>query len=132
MPPLQVLTAKTTLTNAEVLDLPITPAVLIPAPGTGRIIYPFGIYLHLNWVADYADIGDDALIRFRLGLIEVLLPLRQDIGTQVSRLLAGGGSTNSFVRRYFSRKLRLISLPALPVTELTAPAYLTRTLSINH
>lgn len=101
-----VLSVTATLTDAEVKALPTTSRDVIPAPGAGKIIFPFGAFYHVNWVADYEGIGSDAQLQLRLNGIDVLVPVRQDVVSSVSGLLAGGGpdGTNAFAVMAFLKK----------------------------
>jgi hypothetical protein len=46
------------LSDAEIKALPTTQVELFPAPGVGKILFPFAVFFSSNIVSDYTNIGD--------------------------------------------------------------------------
>lgn len=86
-----ILQGHSTLTDAEIKVLPTSAVNLLAAPGAGRFILPFYAVARLVWVADYGNIHANALLNFRIGSSDVLLNFAQNVQSNVSGLLAGGG-----------------------------------------
>lgn len=102
----RVFSKTVTLTNAQIKALPTTAVEIVPAPGANRIVYPFGAFLHLNWIADYTNIDADAQIKLVVLSSDLLIALREDTQSQVTSLLAGGGpdGTNALTGVQFLKK----------------------------
>ena len=91
MPLAQMITAEATLSNAEIINLPTTPIDLVAAV-PDAVIYTLFAHARMQWVADYTNISVDAKFQIRIGsTADTLFPLRQEINSSVSGLLAGGG-----------------------------------------
>ncbi len=93
-----------TLTNAQVIALPVTPITLVAAPAAGHLIVPQCVYLASHIVGQYSDIDADAYLE--LGVVggAWLFPaVNEDPGTTILRDLllsdlavvaVGAGGTN--------------------------------------
>lgn len=110
--------AVVTLTDAQIKALPSTPVQVIAAV-TGKILFPVAAFLRSKWTADYSNIHSQSQIQFRLGGTDILNPLYQEQGSNVSALLAGGGPDG--VNGWTAATSR--SLPPGPVMGGLAGAY---------
>lgn len=90
-----VYSASVTLTDAQVKALPTTGVTVVAAQGAGKLILPISAVVRHAWVADYTNIDAEAQIRIVVNGGDMVHPFRQDVLSQVSSLLAGGGPDGS-------------------------------------
>lgn len=84
------------LTNAQIIQLPLTPVEVIAAPGANKLLFPTIVIARLNWVADYSNINATSYLAVDISG-SFIMPLRQAILSGVSALLAGGGPDGTLV-----------------------------------
>lgn len=93
--------ATVTLTDAQIKALPTTAVQLVAAPGAGKMLVPFLVWMHLTWVADYTNISANSKIQVRYGTTDSSCALTQIVenGPQgdVSNLLANGASHPAYL-----------------------------------
>lgn len=84
------------LTNDQVINLPLTPVVLLPGI-PGKIVFQQASSLWLDWTADYGAIDANAVVFMGIdGMGVTVTPLEENSGVAVSTvtaLLAEGHST---------------------------------------
>ena len=81
------LTKTRVLTNAEIINLPLTGIEIVPAIANS-ILVPVSVGCFLDWSVDYASIDANASIR--IGDVLAFCQLVEDTFTSVSDLLAAG------------------------------------------
>lgn len=82
------------LTNDQIISLPTTSVQLVAAAGENIIIVPAYCFMHLNWVADYDNVGSQGSLGLGWGTSRksTLEPLLEIVSGQVSNLLIDGAS----------------------------------------
>lgn len=82
----------TLLTASQIRALPTSGFSFGTPPGVGKIAFLEGVFWHLNWVDDFANIGATASLRLRLSGTSFTTVKISESLNQMSQFLAGGGS----------------------------------------
>lgn len=83
------------IAHAAIITLPTLAVTLVAAQGANKLILPESIVIRHKWTADYADIDAQAQLQFKFGSADACIPIREEVSSGVSALLAGGGPDGS-------------------------------------